>query len=142
MRFTDEVSIDCMCCECARHVWRREFNETYLISTDALVLHQLTNHQILIAVFAGNCECLAAQVAQTCGRKILANYHGGSITVSQINDFHRYTLFTELHRQGCNHESCIQTSAFHRFNYRWKISKPLGLKPISCARARSEVCHR
>src|SRR5262245_17207167 len=44
MRFTDEVSIDCMCGKRAGHVWWRKFDEPYFVNTDALILHQFSNY--------------------------------------------------------------------------------------------------
>src|SRR6476620_692380 len=44
MWLSDEVSIDCMCCECTRHVWWWQFDKPDFINTDALILHQLANY--------------------------------------------------------------------------------------------------
>src|SRR6185436_6830810 len=99
MWLAHEVSINRMCGKCARHVRWRQFDESHFVHTDTLILHELTNDQVLVAVFTWYCERLPTQVAQTCSGKIFSNDHRGAVAMPEIDDLYRDALFTQLHRE-------------------------------------------
>ena len=108
----------------------------------ALVLHQLADDQVLVAVLAGDREHASREVLQRRRRQVLAHHDGRSVAVAEVRDLDLDALLAQLHRQRRDHERRVEPAALHRLDDRRKVGEALRLEARGAAGLRRVVGDR
>src|SRR5690625_911544 len=141
-RISNEIGIDRFGRKGSGHVRRRHFYKVYLLRFHPLFKHEPSDHQILIAVFAGDGQGHSAQISQICNIKIRPYHHSRAVPVAQVNNSNRYPLFTQFHSQRYNHKGSLQTAATDTLYHGWEILKSLRVVAIAVTCLRGVIRYR
>ena len=94
----------------------------------ALILHELADDQVLVAVLAGDRKHAAREVLQRPCRQVLAHDDRGPVAVAEVHDPDLDALLAQLHRERRDHERRVEPSALQRLHDRRKVRKALRLE--------------